>query len=198
MGLMKNLSIGGGRSGGKAFMQCKWFFNKKVVTDAVDKASRRVLSKFGAYVRQAARRSIRKPRRMRLNEMPDAMRAKYEPTRDEHGRFMSQGRKGGTRLSISDRPFASSRPGEPPRNMTGRLKGSILFWYSRAERSVMVGPAKLHGGRDVPGILEHGGITKLKNGKLAVIAPRPFMGPALRKELPKLPGMWRNSVKTSA
>lgn len=36
------------------------FFDRAVVTGAVDKATRRVLSKFGAFVRQRARTSIRK------------------------------------------------------------------------------------------------------------------------------------------
>ena len=36
------------------------FFDRKAVTNAVDKATRRVLSKFGAYVRTASRTSIRK------------------------------------------------------------------------------------------------------------------------------------------
>ena len=36
------------------------FFDRKAVTSAVDRGTRRVLSKFGAYVRTTARHSIRK------------------------------------------------------------------------------------------------------------------------------------------
>lgn len=36
------------------------FFDRKAVTNAVDKAARRVLSRFGAFVRQTARTSIRR------------------------------------------------------------------------------------------------------------------------------------------
>lgn len=36
------------------------FFDRKAVTDAVDKGTRSVLSRFGAFVRTAARSSIRK------------------------------------------------------------------------------------------------------------------------------------------
>jgi len=39
------------------------FFDRKVVRNAVDRAARRVLSKFGAFVRRAARSSIRKRKR---------------------------------------------------------------------------------------------------------------------------------------
>ena len=37
----------------------KMFFDSKAVTDAVDAATRRVLSKFGAFVRRGAKSSIR-------------------------------------------------------------------------------------------------------------------------------------------
>lgn len=36
------------------------FFDRKAVIDRVDKATRKVLSRFGAFVRQTARKSIRK------------------------------------------------------------------------------------------------------------------------------------------
>ena len=41
----------------------KLFFDEKKVLDATDRARQRVLSRFGAYVRTAARSSIRKRRR---------------------------------------------------------------------------------------------------------------------------------------
>ena len=39
------------------------FFDRRAVTDATDRATRRVFSRFGAYVRRAARSSIRKRKR---------------------------------------------------------------------------------------------------------------------------------------
>jgi len=39
------------------------YFDQKRVTDAVSKAQRKVLARFGAYVRQTARSSIRKRKR---------------------------------------------------------------------------------------------------------------------------------------
>lgn len=41
----------------------KLFFDRAAVTNAVDRATRRVLSKFGSFVRTAARSSIRKRKR---------------------------------------------------------------------------------------------------------------------------------------
>ena len=49
-----------------------------------------------------------------------------------------------------------------------------------------------------PASLEHGGTcTTVHRGKKKTvkIAARPFMAPAMQQELPKLPDMWRNSVK---
>jgi hypothetical protein len=46
------------------------FFDRAVVTGAVDKATRKALSKFGAFVRQSARTSIRKRRATSEPEQP--------------------------------------------------------------------------------------------------------------------------------
>ncbi len=48
----------------------KLFFNTKAVTSRVDKATWRVLSKFGAFVRIAARHSIRKRKKISLPGSP--------------------------------------------------------------------------------------------------------------------------------
>ncbi len=53
-----------------------------------------------------------------------------------------------------------------------------------------------------PRALEHGGETVVhvrRKGRLVSrkvkIAARPFMAPALEKERPKLPLLWRNSIR---
>jgi hypothetical protein len=55
---------------------------------------------------------------------------------------------------------------------------------------------------EAPSVLEYGGNTvvfRRRGGKLTSqkvrIAPRPYMAPALEKERPKLPLLWRNSVR---
>lgn len=176
MGVMKRV-LTGARAG--RLFEVEYFFDRKAVTSAVDSATRRVLSKFGAYVRQTAKRSIKRPRRKTLAEMSPI----------EVARYRASGRK----------PAAPSAPGTPPRNQYGLLRQFMLFWYSPRERSVTIGPAKLPGKHgDVPGVLEHGGTTVNRRGKVVYIAARPYMGPALEKELPKLEPMWRNSVKGGA
>ena len=136
----------------------RMFFTSKAVLSATDRATRRVLSKFGAYVRRTAKSSIRKRK-------------------------------------------AISAPGKPPSSHTGLLKRFILFGYDPAKRSVVIGPLRLtRGGRgDAPRALEEGGTTQVvRRGrkKRVKIKARPFMGPAMEKEKPKLPQMWRNSVSS--
>ena len=130
------------------------FFDRQAVISAVDAAKRKVLSKAGAFIRQAAKTSIRK-------------------------------RKG------------SSQPGQPPFSHEGSLRKFIYFGYDRASDSVVVGPVGFKNST-APAVLEHGGATVVvRRGKRAPvkIAARPYMWPALEKERPQLPLLWRNSVR---
>ena len=139
------------------------FFDQLRVVSAADKATRRVLSRFGAYVRTSARSSIRRRKK-------------------------------------------ASKPGGPPTNRTGFLKKFIFFGYDPSERNIVIGPMKLNGksGDDIPSVLEYGGNTtayfwdrsKQKSVKKRIkVAARPFMAPALKKNLPQLPAMWKNSIR---
>lgn len=135
------------------------FFDRPKVRKAVDQGTRRVLSRFGAFVRTKAR------------DLTKKRPAKRQRTSD---------------------------PGQPPRRHTGVLRRLIFFAYEPERRTVVIGPAKIHGSPDsptIPEVLEHGGRTKLSSGARARIAARPYMGPAMRDELPKLPQMWRDSVR---
>lgn len=136
------------------------FFDSPKVVAAVDAAARRVLSKFGAFVRTAAKSSIRKRKK-------------------------------------------ASEPGSPPSSHTGLLKKFIYFGYDQSRQSVVIGPTRLNNsGGTAPESLEYGGkatVTALRRGKKTsrrvTINERPYMRSALGKELPKLPSMWRDSVK---
>ena len=133
------------------------FFDSPKVVRAVDRTTRRVLSKFGAFVRRTARSSIRKRERI-------------------------------------------SEPGSPPSSHAGLLKKFIFFGYDPRKDSVVIGPVRLtqKGRGEAPSLLEYGGTTKVEHRgkrKRAKVRPRPFMGPAFEKEQPKLPAMWRDSVR---
>ena len=137
----------------------RMFFDSKTVRSKTDRATRRVLSRFGAFVRQSARRSIRK-------------------------------RKG------------RSKAGTPPSSHVGLLKRFIFFGYDVARRSVVIGPLRLtkKGRGKAPQILETGGRAMIFSPKKkrmirSRFQPRPYMGPAFRKEKPNLPRLWRDSIK---
>lgn len=131
------------------------FFDSPAVTTAVDRAERKVLSKFGAFVRRGARSSIRKRK-------------------------------------------AVSSAGSPPSSHVGLLKKGIFFVYEPQKATVVIGPVLLNKGTDAPELLEHGGRVVRRKRKKRVrmtYRPRPFMGPAFEREQPKLPQMWRDSVR---
>lgn len=135
------------------------FFEADKIMRGVDRATTKVLSKFGAFVRQ---RAIR-----------DKLRR----------------RKG------------VSRPGKPPSVHTTPGLRMVLFAYDFRARSVVIGPLKLHGRSPygpttVPELIECGGTVPGAQRWLRTdYAARPFMGPAYREELAKMPPLWRNSVR---
>jgi len=88
-----------------------------------------------------------------------------------------------------------SKPGKPPFSHTGLLRNYIYYSFDPASRSVVVGPAALNAkSKDVPHTLEYSGSTRIK-GKNVHIAARPFMGPALAVNQPRMAALWKNSVK---
>lgn len=148
-----------------SFDKKQFFFDRQIVIDAVGKAAAKNLSKAGSFIRTSARSSLRRRK-------------------------------------------ASSPPGEPPsvhtKDRVATLK-NIWFVFDPANRSVVVGPLKLNGSRlegsnrkTVPSLHELGGaavVTSRKRKRRAKYAPRPFMGPAMERELPKFVDLWAHSVK---
>jgi len=165
---MKNLNItkATGRSpasSGSGLRCTSWFFDAPAVVNAVDKATRKTLSRFGAYVRRTMKSSIRKRKRI-------------------------------------------SEPGSPPSSHSGLLKKFIFFSFDPTSRSVVIGPEKLNAKIGVaPKVLEHGGKNVIATyrrrkvvGKRSIrVKARPFARRALMEELPKLPAMWRDSVRST-
>lgn len=144
----------------------KSFFDRETVLAALSKAEHAVLSKAGAYVMRDARQNVRNRKR-------------------------------------------PSRPGEGPTNQTGRLKDNIFFAFDQQTRSVVIGPTLLPRSTGAQSILEFGGVTESPERKInntqtggnftipaqaVTIEPRPYMAPALEKNAPKLPNLFKNSV----
>jgi hypothetical protein len=136
------------------------FFDTDRVKRAADTATRKNLSKAGAFIRTTAKHSIRQ-------------RKKPSP------------------------------PGQPPSSHSGLLRRFIFFGYDAKRQTVVVGPMRLNQKiGTAPEALEHGGTSEVVEGlrgkrrkRRVKIRARPFMGPAMEKELPKFPSLWANSVK---
>lgn len=100
----------------------------------------------------------------------------------------------------------SAPPGKPPHAHEGSLRRLLFFAYDPSADSVVVGPLGFRRST-IPASLEFGGketVTRrrtLKSGKRVIeskrvrIGARPYMGPALKKELPNIPKAWANSVR---
>ena len=143
----------------------QFFFDRQIVISAVGVATAKNMSRAGAFIQRAARSSLRRRK-------------------------------------------SASAPGQPPsvhtNDRVATLK-NIWFTFNPANTSVVVGPLKLGSSRlvgsdqpTVPALHEFGGVAVVGNGnrrRRARYAARPFMGPAMIKELPKFEGLWADSVK---
>jgi hypothetical protein len=157
------------------------FFDRKPVLRQMEKKERRVLSKFGAFVRRAAKSSIRK--RKRTSEPG-------EPPSSHTGllkKFIFFGYDR-TRSSVVIGPVrlrgVSGKDAPETLEYGGRLKSRNKFLFVTQAA-----------GRDAGGKFVSRGKRKVKLSSKMRIAPRPFMGPAFENEKTKLPAMWRDSVR---
>lgn len=147
----------------------KMFFDRKEVIGAVDKATRRVLSRFGAYVRRTARQSIRRRKRVSKPGQPPTNQTGllkrfifFGYDRDKQTVVIGPEKLSGP---ISETALSALEYG-------GR---SRIYYFDHSQRDTRGRPKKTYA--------------------MADIEARPFMGPAFEKELPGLPAMWRDSVR---
>jgi hypothetical protein len=169
------------------------FFDKREVIQAVGKAKAGVMSQGGALIMRIARNSMRAFPASKAKRISD-LRGQISKTSDpaELERLWREIK------SIQD---SVSPAGSTPRfNPARLLKDFLFFAYDFAARAAVIGPAKLNGnhGAGVPRTLEEGGTETVRNRNQSSqikIAPHPYMGPALSKAEPKLPGLWADSVK---
>lgn len=183
----------------------KSFFDRDVVIRRLDKAAHRVLFRFGGKVRDTARK-IQKKKGF----------ARKGPAK--------QGSKAWQKWYAETKDRPASPPGQPPyaysTNPSQTLR-KVLYGYDASRQSVVVGPDLIGNpsGTTVPELHEHGGsktITEVeirpgvwrltgsrrkptdgrKRRKRKVRYPkRPYMQPALDKNLPKLDAMWANALE---
>jgi len=155
-----------------------FYFDRERVTRAMDAATRKALSRGGAFVMRGARKSIKEGK----------VRAR------------GRGREGETPKVVQ----RASVPGNPPYSRTGLLRDRILFAAAlgTGSPSVLVGPERINKSTGAPETLEFGGTTVVERRhrkgkaerKTVRIAARPYMAPALEREASKLPEQFRNAV----
>jgi phage gpG-like protein len=128
--------------------------------------------------------------------------------RVDRARRRSLARVGGFTRSTAKRSIrkrkASSSPGQPPSSHSGELRGGIFFAYEDRSDSVVIGPVGF-ARSNVPGILEFGGKTTIRQTRLKragrpkvqriSIKARPFMGPALVKTSDRLPDAFATAMR---
>jgi hypothetical protein len=191
------------------------FFDREAVIKLMDKATHKALSKFGAYVRQRARTSLR-----------------YRDATSPPGHPPSA-HKTMTRVKTNKKGVTSKQAASPLRDFT-------FFAYDRAAKVVYIGPAKTNqqnarglNGQTVPEVIEYGGsetifehllpnipaiygsragtwvrtdlryrisqggprsaVNRPTRQRTAHYPARPWMGPAFDAELPKLVEFFRET-----
>jgi hypothetical protein len=155
------------------------FFDSAAVLKAMDRTTARSLSKFGAFVRQRARTSIKKA-------------PKINPRTGQTAR--GRRRKG---VVLVD---ATARPGMPPFGHDDqKLKRLIFFAYDRDAQAVVIGPAWFANPRGGgPKFIEYGGQTMIRNrggrNRSVVFDGNPFMNPAAAAEMPNLMKFFRENA----
>ena len=164
------------------------FFDPNSITGPQMRASHKALTKFGAFVRRDARKSIKKARMKRLDEMTTPERQRYHIARAYYKE------EGGPRPR---RPLKASMPRRPPRSIQGLLKKLIYFHYEPRQQNVVIGPEAA--AKKAARVIEEGGVVTItvgpNRGQQKTMEERPYMGPAFRKNLPNLPSMWHDSIR---
>ena len=146
------------------------FFDTKKVIDSVDKATRQVLSKAGAFVRRRARSSIRKRKKPSAPGSPPS----------SHVGRLKRG------ILFSYDPDAQSVIIGPRIDNASRGSGG----------SKLVPQLLEEGGTGTirTRVRKNDGSREIKRVSVT-IKKRPFMGPALEAEKKNFPKLWANSVR---
>ncbi len=91
-----------------------------------------------------------------------------------------------------------SVPGQAPSSHVGLVRKFLFFGYDTVQQSLFVGPVKINRGDGrAPQLLEHGGtVTRSIRGasKTFRYRARPFMRPALDKEISAMPQAWKDVI----
>ena len=106
--------------------------------------------------------------------------------------FQSLGRAGAAIRLTARRSIRRSKryapPGSPPRTRHGQLRRAIVYAREGSDR-VLIGPGFAHVG---PSAMAHEFGGRFRGHRYP---KRALMGPALQKNLPRLPRFWAGSIR---
>ena len=149
------------------------FFDAKAVTDPVDRAKKRLLSRVGAFTRTKARQSL-----------------KYGTGVSPPGRPPIVHRSIGFTRKKKSKGVVTQQPASPLREL-------LFFAYDPSADSVVIGPAIGGSHTGAPEALEWGGSTRVvRHGRTVTIriGARPTVTPALETEAPKAIATLKDSL----
>jgi hypothetical protein len=165
------------------------FFDRLSVVHATDRATRNVFSKFGAYVRRDARKSIRSGKKTSKPGMPPRNRTgtlkrflyfSFDKTRKSV--VIGPAKTNQVFFSGDGKPVKGTVPSVL--EYGGKIsilevqRSNGLWWRAdlRSRRRLADKPTRM---------------------RTVTVAARPFMGPAFAKNLETLPDLWRNAVRAA-
>lgn len=163
------------------------FFDRPAVINAVDKATLRTLSRFGAFVRRRARSSIRFRKRVSAAGSPPSSHSKSEPNIRT---ILFAYDKSNRSVVIGPLRFNGKRTG------IKATKGTVPELLEEGGE-IAVEEVQLSGGlwtRPNRGLLRLQG-QRPRRTRRATIKARPFMGPAFAYEKIKAAGLYKDEVK---
>ena len=152
-------------------MNASKFFDSKKVMSKADKAASRTLRKFGRYVRQTARRSIRKRKKISAPGQPPSSHV-------------------GTLKKLI---FWDYNPSTRNVVIGPLLHGNAVNDVGVARKLEEGGSIRLL--KRVRASKTRVGSRRIRTKKKVFIKPRPYMGPAFKAEQATLPALLRNSIR---
>lgn len=155
-----------------------WFFDRDRVIKGMDRATKRALSKIGAFIRRSARSSMRKrngpsrpgmPPNVHTGLLKDRLFFAYEPTSKT--------------VVVGPEALSSS----------STVPGLMEFGGTVVTKSKRWLPAGLK--RGTSGRFTSGGLVTVEAGSSLDYAARPFMGPALEKNESMIPKAFEDALE---
>jgi hypothetical protein len=162
------------------------FFDRQKIIDKTTRATRKILSKFGAFVRTRSKSSIKKakkssvvgsPPKGKVGKLKKSILFSFDPSTESvvigpinlDTQYINNNGK-----PVSGNAASVLESGGKIQVMEGLIKDYWKRINIRAKNQQQYSEIRV---------------------RTVSIGPRPFMGPAFQSELVKMPSMWKNSIK---